>query len=142
MIIESGLFLKTGLSQISTVNLLLESLKPSMDYLTYNIKRYKVPVTLILFYTEEDVSSLIHECMRLTDALDLIKIGESYFNFIYLPFTDEIDGYSFIKHVEHNKLQDIKNYYHFEKLEDAIYNHYNFINSYLFEIDEKSKELV
>ncbi|MCW8894848.1 MAG: hypothetical protein OQK48_03305 [Sulfurimonas sp.] len=137
---QNDLFLKTGLTQRLTVTALLEKLKPSLDYLTYNVKRYKVPVALVLFYTEEDVSKHLRECMRLTDALLSVKIGDSYFNFIYLPFTEEANAYSFIKHIERNKLQDIKNLYYFENLKNAIYNHYNFINSYLFEIAQNDKE--
>lgn len=142
MVTENDLFFKTGTTQRLTVNALLEKLKPSLDYLTYNVKRYKVPVALVLFYTEEDVSKQLRECMRLTDALLSVKIGESYFNFIYLPFTEENSAYSFIKHIERNKLQNIKNLYYFENLKNAIYNHYNFINSYLFEIAQNDKEPV
>lgn len=93
---EKELFLKTGLSQIAITNMLVEKLKPSMDYLTYNIKRYHVPVTLVLFYSEEDVFEQLTAAKRLTDAINTIKVGDSYFNFIFLPFTDEVDAYPFI----------------------------------------------
>lgn len=131
---EKELFLKTGLSQIAITNMLVEKLKPSMDYLTYNIKRYHVPVTLVLFYSEEDVFEQLTAAKRLTDAISTIKVGDSYFNFIFLPFTDEVDAYPFIRHVQYNELSNIKNLYYYEKLPPTIYNHYNFINTYLFEI--------
>ncbi|WP_372999272.1 hypothetical protein [Sulfurimonas sp.] len=136
---KKDLFMQTGKSQISTTNMLIEKLKPSIEYLTYNIKRYNVPITLVLFYSEEDISDKLHDSVRLTDVIDSIKIGDSYFNFVFLIFTDEEDSYAFVKHVEYNKLSNIDHFYYYETLQPEIYNYYNFINTYLFEIDEKKK---
>ena len=133
------LFMKTGKSQISTTNMLVERLKPSIEYLTYNIKRYNVPVTLVLFYSEEDILDKLDDSMRLTDVIDSIKIGDSYFNFVFLIFTDEEDSYAFVKHVEYNKLSNVDHFHYYEILPPEVYNYYNFINTYLFEIDEKKK---
>lgn len=128
---DSQLFLKTGLIQIDVDKILIEKLKPSIEYLTYNIRRYNVPVTLVLFYTEIDVSEPLKKSMRLTDIENTIKIGESYFNFVFLPFTDGIDSYTFIKKIENTDLNNIKNFFHFEILEPTIYCYNNLINNFL-----------
>jgi len=136
---KSDIFLNTGLSQIETVKILVEKIEPALEYLTYNIRRYKIPVSLVLFYTEEDISESIKDTMRLTDVLIDIKIGKAYFSFVLLPFTESIDSYSFIKHEEYKKLSYIEHYYNFERLEPQIYNYFNFINSFLFKILEKKE---
>ena len=137
MLENHALFLSTKLSQIEVTNILTEKLQPSIEYLTYNVKRYSVPVTLVLFYTTQDVSQLLKESTRLTDVINTIHIGDSYFNFVFLPFTDEVDSYTFIKHVESSRLINIKHTYYYEKLPPVVYNHFNFINNYLFEISSK-----
>lgn len=137
---EKRLFLNTNLSQVETVKILVEKLQPSLEYLTYNIKRYKVPVVMIVFHTQKDISQELEQSKRLTDIAITVKIGESYFNFAFLPFTDLIESYNFIKHVEYNKLASTENYYHHEMLPDEISNYFNFINSYLFIIDEKREK--
>lgn len=134
---NTNLFLKTGLSHIEVTKLLIEELQSSIEYLTYNIRRYKAPVSLVLFYTQEDISEKITESMRLTDKLSSIKIGDSYFNFVFLPFTDEIDSYTFVKHIEKTQLKDINSFFYFEKLPTTVHNYFNFINSYLFEIEKE-----
>ena len=136
---KSDIFLNTGLSQIETVKILVEKIEPALEYLTYNIRRYKIPVSLVLFYTEEDISESIKDTMRLTDVLIDIKIGKAYFSFVLLPFTESIDSYSFIKHEEYKKLSYIEHYYNFERLEPQIYNYFNFVNSFLFKILEKKE---
>ncbi|PHQ64672.1 MAG: hypothetical protein COB99_08435 [Sulfurimonas sp.] len=130
-------FLNTGLSHINVAKALVEELKPPIEYLTYNIRRYKVPICLILFYTQADVSTQIKETMRLTDTLKTIKLGNSYFNFVFLLFTEEEDAYSFIKHAEKTTLKNVRNFLYFEKLPPTVHNSYNFINSYLFEIEKQ-----
>lgn len=137
---EKKLFLSTNLSQIETVKILVEKLQPSLDYLTYNIKRYKVPVVMIVFHTQKDISKELEQSKRLTDIAITIQIGESYFNFVFLPFTELIESYNFIKHVEYKKLSNTENYYHHEMLPSEINNYFNFINSYLFIIAEKREK--
>jgi len=137
MVREEGLFLKTGLSQINTTEKIVDKLKLDMSFLAYNIKRYKIPVTLVLIYTQEDISKSIKESIRVSDKLKTIKIGESYFNFIFLLFTNEMDSYSFIKTIEKTKLTKIKSFFYFKELEPIINNYFNFINSYLFEIKKE-----
>ncbi len=139
MLKSNKLFLTTGLSQIETVKVLVDKIKPSLEFLTYNIRRYKIPVTMVMFYTEVDISKSIEETMRLTDVLKTVKIGKAYFSFVLLPFTQAIDSYTFIKHEENNKLNNIEHYYHFERLEPQIYNYFNFINSFLFKVIEKKE---
>jgi len=134
---NNKLFLNTGLSQIDVAKVLVEDIQSSVDYVTYNSKRYKVPVTLVLFYAQEDISLVLKSSMRLTDVLHTIKLGDAYFNFVFLLFTEEVDCYSFVKNVEQTKLKNIKNFFYFEKLPSTVYNYYNFINSYLFEIEKK-----
>lgn len=133
---ENKTFLDTGLTQVETVKILSDKMKYPIEYLTYNIRRYKVPVTLVLFYTKEDVSESIRETMRLTDVLITKQIGKAYFSFVMLPFTDDISGYNFIKHEEHHKLNSVQHYFHHEQLPPTVHNHFNFINSYLFKIIE------
>ena len=137
---EEKIYLNTGLHQIDTVKVLVEKIKPCVEYLTYNIRRYKVPVVLILFYSEEDISQSIKSTMRLTDVITVKKIANSYFNFVCLPFTETVESYEFIKHVEKKNLNNQEFFYHFEQLTPTIHNYYNFINSYLFSISER-KEL-
>lgn len=132
-------FLETGLSQIEVTNQLVEKLTSPIDYLAYNVKRYRVPVTLVLFYTEEDISHKLQDSTRLTDVINSVKVGDSYFNFVFLPFTDEVDSYTFIKHVESAKLMNIKHSYYYEKLPSEVHNHFNFLNNFLFEISEKNE---
>lgn len=133
------LFLKTGLSQIDVAKTIVEKLEPSIEYLTYNIRRYNAPVTLVMFYSEEDISDKLKSNVRLTDVIISIKIGDSYFNSVFLIFTEEEDAYAFVKNVEYSKLGNIDNFYYYETLQPKVYNYYNFINTYLFEIDEKKK---
>ena len=137
---DGSTFLKTGISQIETTKILIDKIEDAVEYLTYNIRRYKIPVSLVLFYTEEDISKSIIDTKRLTDVLIDVKIGDSYFNFILLPFTEEVESYSFVRHEEYNKLSKIENYYHYEMLEPKIYNYFNFVNSYIFRIVEKKEE--
>ena len=51
MLGNKNFFLKTGLSQIDTTKKLIEDLQKPIEELLYNIKRYKVPVSLVLFLT-------------------------------------------------------------------------------------------
>ncbi len=134
---NDNLYLETGLSQIETTEILVEKLEPLIKYITYNIKRYKTPVSMLLFYTDEDISKKLHEYMRLTDVIKTIKIGESYFNFVFLLFTDNEGSYEFLKNLEISKLSKVDNYFYYEELEPEIYNIYNLLNSYLFNIAKK-----
>ena len=87
MIEEKRIFLDTRISQIEVANVLLEKLKDSLEYLTYNIKRYNVPVVMVMFYTCQDIGEKLEADKRLTDLLISVKIGKSYFNIVFLPFT-------------------------------------------------------
>jgi len=139
MLTNEKTFLKTGLAQLEVDRILIEKLKPSIEYLTYNIRRYDVPVTLVLFYTEMDISESLSKSMRLTDVETTIQIGDSYFNFVFLPFTDGVDSYTFIKKVENSDLTNIKNFFYFEILEPTIYCYNTLINRFLDEIIEDQK---
>ncbi|WP_294886095.1 MULTISPECIES: hypothetical protein [unclassified Sulfurimonas] len=139
MIEEKKVFLNTKLSQIETVKILVKELQPSLEYLTYNIKRYHVPVVMIIFHSLKDIAKELEQSKRLTDIAKTVKIGDSYFNFVFLPFTELVESYNFIKHVEYNKLSNTKNYYHHDMLPPEISNYFNFINSYLFAIAEKKE---
>ena len=140
MLGAKNFFLKTGLSQIDTTKKLIENLQKPIEELLYNIKRYKIPVSLVLFYTEEDISQALDKHIRLTDVLRTIKIGDSYFNFVFLPFTEVENSYSFLKETERKLLQNTEYLFHIEEVEPAVNNFYNFINSFLFEILEREKE--
>ena len=134
-------YLATGLSQIQTNKLLLKELEPNIEELVYNTKRYNEAVCLVLFYTEEDISAIIQECIRKTDIPKIIHIGDAYFNFIFLPFSSETEGYTFIKHVEYKKLHNIEHYYYYEKIRETDFsNEFNFINTFLFSIKEQKEE--
>lgn len=136
------LYLNTGLSQIDTTKALVKELNHAVEYVTYNIKRYNVPVALVLIYSEDDISQVLKKYMRLTDALRVIKIGDSYFNFIFLPFTEVEESYSFLKNEEHHELSKVEHFSYFDALPTEVYNCYNLINSYLFKIlEEKDKAL-
>lgn len=137
MIKNDELFLKTKLPQVEVTKILINSLKQPIEYFTYNIRRYKVPVSLVLLCTEIDVSSQIKNSIRLSDVFIPIKIGDLHFNFIFLPFTEGSDSYSFIKNVEHTKLLNIKNFFYFQQLDPTIYDYYSFFNTYLYEIKKE-----
>ncbi len=134
---ETKPFLKTELSQIQTTHILVEELKSTMDHFSYITKRYHVPVTLVLIYTQEEISQQLCESLRVSDVVESIHINGSYFNFIFLPFTDEVNSYTFLKHFEKDKLKNIKSFVYFKELEHNITSEYNFINSFLFEIEKK-----
>jgi len=76
-------FLNTNLTQVQTVKKLVEKLQSSIEELLYNVKRYNVPVSIVLFHTTKDISTDLDKHKRLTDILDVIKLGDSYFNFIF-----------------------------------------------------------
>ncbi len=132
-------FLKTGMSQKAVAESLVETLNPILDECVYNVKRYNTPISLILFYTENDISDLILEYKRLTDVAHTIKLKGSYFNFVVLPFTDLQDSFTLIGHIEYNVSTKIKVLSSAAEIESGIHNYYNFINSYLIEIAEKDK---
>lgn len=140
MIEEKRIFLDTRISQIEVANVLLEKLKDSLEYLTYNIKRYNVPVVMVMFYTCQDIGEKLEADKRLTDLLISVKIGKSYFNIVFLPFTELLESYNFIKHVEYDELNSTENFYHHELLPAEINNYFNFINGFLFTLEEKSKQ--
>lgn len=132
-------FLKTGISQKATAESLLEKLKPMLDESVYNVKRYRTPISLILLYTESDISDLIIEHKRLTDVKKSVQIGDSYFNFVFLPFTDLEDSYKLIGHIEYNVPTKGKVLSSAAAIESEIHSYYNFINSYLVEIAQKER---
>ena len=134
------LYLNTGISQIETTKLLVEELESPLEYLTYNIKRYKAPVVMLLIYTDEDISDSLNVHMRLTDALKVIKVNRAYFNFVFLPFTDLEDSHAFILNEEHYKLGKVAHYCYYDVLPPHVYNYFNLINSYLFKIIEDKEE--
>ncbi len=132
-------FLKTGMSQKTAAESLLEKLTPMLDECVYNVKRYHTPISLILFHTENDISDLIMEHKRLTDVKKIIQIEGSYFNFIFLPFTNLEDSYTLIGHIEYNVPTKVKVLSSAAEIESEIHSYYNFINSYLVDIAEKDK---
>lgn len=132
-------FLKTGMTLRDTSQLLIKKLKPMLDECMYNVNRYNAPISLILLYTEDDIKDVILEYKRLTDGLNTIKIEGSYFNFIFLPFTDLEDSFSLINHLEYNIKTQIKIFSSAAKIESKIHSYNNFINSYLHEISEQDK---
>jgi len=139
---KKELYLDTGMSQIETTKLLVNELESSVEYLTYNIERYNAPVVMLLIYTNEDISDALNRHMRLTDALKMIKINQSYFNFVFLPFTELEDSHSFILNEEHYKLGSVEHYCYYDILPPKVYNYYNLINTYLFNIiEEKDKRI-
>ena len=136
--IKEQLYLKTGLTQAQTTKILVEEIKADIEHFVYIIERHHVPVTMVLLYTEFDISELVEHKKRLTDIYHVIKVGDGYFTFVFLPFTNIADSYNFLKHFR----DEVQHLYHLEEIEHKIYNYFNFINSYLFGIlDEKEHEL-
>ena len=134
------LYLDTGIPQREVTKLLVDQVESSIEYLTYNVERYSAPVVMLLIYTDEDISDSLNRHMRLTDALKVVKINQAYFNFVFLPFTDLSDSYSFILNEEHYKLGKVKHYCYYDVLAPKVYNYFNLINSYLFKIIEEKEE--
>ncbi|MBD3823948.1 MAG: hypothetical protein IE916_05500 [Epsilonproteobacteria bacterium] len=130
-------FMKTGMTHIETTQILVDKLQSVTQNLLYNLQRYHVPTTLVLIYTEEDISRLIEENKRLSDINVCIPIGSSYFNFIYLTFTEEEGGYAFIKALERKILTNVDHLLYFDGLVHENHNCYNFINSFLFNIEKQ-----
>lgn len=139
MYIEKEIFLSAKTSQMEVIHILEEKLKFPIEYLAYNVKRYNVPISMLLIYTEKDIHKELHESKRLTDVISTIKIGDAYFNFVFLLFTDETDSYSFVKNFESSKLQKIDYKYYYEQLPPIIHSLHNFLNTYLFEIADKKE---
>ena len=134
MVKEGQLYLKTGLTQAEVTRTLVEHIQPHIEHFVYIVERHKVHVTMVLFYTEFDISDLIERKKRLTDVYTVVKVGEGYFTFVFLPVTAIQDSYSFLKHFK----TEVQHLYHIEEIEHKIYNYFNFINSYLFGVlDEK-----
>jgi hypothetical protein len=129
-------FLDTGMSHIECMKIILEELRDSFEHLVYTVKRYDVPVVLLMFYSKENISEFLEDTKRLTDVVKVIKIGNGYFSFTYLLFTDLEGCDKFIKHIEYNKLQNIEYKFTYEELTSDETQFYNFINSYLFQIEE------
>jgi hypothetical protein len=132
--IKEQLYLKTGLPQAEVTKILVEEIKADIEHFVYIIERHKVPVTLVLLYTEFDISERVEHKKRFTDVYRVVKVGKGYFTFVFLPFTTTIESYSFLKHFR----DEVQHLYHLEPIEHKIYNYFNFINTYLFGIlDEK-----
>jgi len=132
--IREGSYLKTGLTQAQTTKILVEHIQSHIEHFVYIVERHKVPVSMVLFYTEFDISELVESKKRLTDVYKVIKVGDGYFTFVFLPFTAIQDSYSFLKHFK----TEVQHLYHIEAIEHRVYNYFNFINSYLFGVlDEK-----
>jgi hypothetical protein len=138
MDMQPKLFLNTQRTHIECTEILLSELHETMLYLSYNVKRYNVPVTLVMFYSQENIEDLIIDSKRLSDVLKVIKIGEAYFSFVYLLFTDLKGCDTFVEHMEFYKLSNIEYRFAYDQLEAEEEHFYNFINSYLFKIEEES----
>ncbi|GEM_PF-2747778 len=132
-------FLKTKMTQKATAELLAEKLRSFLNECTYNVKRYEVPISLVLLYCESDISDIITAQIRLTDVKNIIKINDSYFNFIFLPFTDVRHSFSLINHIEYKVAKGVKVFSSTSNIEGEIFSYYSFINTYLDEIDAKNK---
>ena len=137
MVPKEKLFLETSHTQAEVTRILTEKTSYAMEYFTYNVRRYKVPVTLVLVYTRHNVTEMLKKQIRLSDVVIDIKLGDAHFFFIFLPFTDEDGSYSFIKHLEHTRLANLEHFYYFEKLPGDVHNTFNYINSFLFQISDK-----
>jgi len=136
---EQSKFLNTNLTQVETAQKLVEELKPSIKELLYNVKRYDVPVSIVLFHSIKDVSSELDNHKRLTDVLDIIKIGGSYFNFIFLPFTNIQEAHSFVNYIELKVLHSEKSNCVVNELKKEQSNCLTFINSFLFGLTQQKE---
>ena len=132
-------FLQTGMSQKVITEILVEKLAPMLDECAYNVKRYNVPMSLVLFYANSGISELITEHKRLTDIENSVQIDGSYFTFVFLPFTDVQDSFSFINHVEYHVSTKSKILSATSAIEAETTNYYNFINSYLTDISAQNE---
>jgi len=132
-------FLKTNLTQLETAKILVEKLQSSIKELLYNVKRYNVPVSIVLFHTTTDVSEQLDKHKRLTDVLDVIKIGNSYFNVIFLPFTTVEDAHSFVNYIELKLIDGVKSHCVVNELKKEQKNCLNFINSFLFGLTQSEE---
>lgn len=140
MIEVNKYFLKTGISQKATAKLLVDKLKPMLDECVYNEKRYHcAQISLILLHTYDDISNIIIENKRLTDVNNTIKIKDSYFNFVFLPFTDLQDSYSLINHIEYNVSVEVKVLSAASAIEAETFSYYNFINYFLDDISGQNE---
>jgi hypothetical protein len=130
-------YLQSNLSQTECTKLIIDDLHELTELFLYHMRRYKVPVTLLLIYSEEDLSAQLNQHKRLTDIAKYIKLPCGYFNFIFLPFTDTEDTHSYVKLLVNDFLLNTKHFIYFDELKNENHNTFNFINTYLFNIAEQ-----
>ena len=132
-------YLQSNLSQTECTKLVVDDLHELTELFLYHMRRYKVPVTLLLIVSDEDISQKLNQHKRLTDIAKYIKLPCGYFNFMYLPFTDTEDTHSYVKLLTNDFLVNIKHFIYFDELENENHNTFNFINNYLFQIAEQAE---
>lgn len=127
-------FLNSDKTQAECTKSIIEELNPYIEHFLYHISRYDVPITLVLIYTKADIEKYIIKNKRLSDIEKSIKLDCGYFNFIFLPFTDNEHTHGFVKTLEKDFLNNYMHHIHYEELKHENHNTYNFINSYLYAI--------
>jgi hypothetical protein len=130
-------YLQSNLSQAECTQLIVDDIQDPIELFIYHMRRYKVPVTLLLIFSYDDISEKLNKHKRLTDIAKFIKLPCGYFNFIFLPFTDTEDTHSYIKLLVHDFLLNTKHFIYFDALENENHNTFNFLNNYLFNISEQ-----
>ncbi len=92
--------------------------------------------SLLIVYTKVDISSLLKNFLNSDKEMVFIDAGDAFFSVIYLDH-ESSRAHDLIKNFQHYWLQDTKSIYHFDDLPKNQHHLFNFINNFLFEIEEK-----
>lgn len=130
-------YLQSNLSQSECTKLIVKELHELAELFLYHMRRYEVPVTLLLIYSDEDLSGKLNKHKRLTDIAKYLKLPCGNFYFIFLPFTNTEDTHSYVKLLVNDFLLNSKHFIYFDELKNENHNTFNFINNYLFNIAEQ-----
>ena len=135
-------YLHTGKRQIDVAKQILEVCDKEFGMVIGNYERHKAHITILIVYTQDDITELLKKHIRATDMVQGCKIGDAYLSVVFLTFTDMEGGYCFATFMENN-LQNEQIEYRFfidELNRAANANPVNFIDNFLFEIENQATD--
>ena len=105
----------------------------------YNIAFHNKQIkrgSLVVLYTREDISIPLKEYAKVEDEVAVFDAGSAFFSLIYINKASSF-AHDFIKDFHHYCISNIKSVYHFDDLPESQHHLFNYINSFLFEIEDK-----
>jgi len=132
MMEKKNFYMHTQRTQIEVNKKILEVLNALVEF----APRAKQNGSLIIVYRLQDILGLVEDFTKTGESAVAINIGDAFFTLIFLK-NDSAAAHDFMKNFQHYWLQDISSVYHFDDLPESKHHLYNFINSFLFEINEK-----